>query len=347
MKTFKNNILLFGMALFAGSTLMLSSCSDDDDNGSNVAGNESALVKEGELLLTSISGDESIAFTYDDQLRPVLAYENDGYYEDGYDELFFIDYKTGKISLWGELEGLSISFNAKGYIEKIQGSWNYKEDGDVYRGSMTQVCKYDGSGHLIGAETNSEEYEEYDDEKEYEKGVSKVVLTWSNGNLMKTETNSVWYDEKGGIEESSNIVQTFTYGDDINKYKQHPGIYGCDDYCYFFLVGLLGVGPEKLPLTYYSEETEEYDGKKYEYEDSWKVQFTLNENGSIDTETWFDIENNRTVRTFKFNYIPVDEYKPEQTRALLSPYMPKSTITGRGKNIRNLLKKGMFGTMRK
>lgn len=349
MKILKSNILLFGMTLFAGCTLMLSSCGDDDDDnngggGSNVAGNESALVKEGNVLLTSIDGYHPIAFTYDDQLRPVSAYESDGYYEDGYDEMFFIDYKTGKITLWGELEGLSVSFNANGYVTKIQGSWNYTEDGEVYRGSMTQICNYDNSGHLISAETNNEEYEEYDGRKDYEKSVAKVVLTWNNGNLTKTETNSVWYDEKGGIEENNSIVQTFTYGNSINRYRQYPGMYGEDNELLY--VGLLGVGPEKLPLAYYSKEVYEYNGRKEEYESSWSAEFTLNENGSIDTETWTDTEKNEALRTAKFNYTPADGYKPKKTRALLSPYMSKSA-TGKGKNVRNLLKRGMFKSVKR
>lgn len=350
MKIFKNNILLFGMALFAGCTLMLSSCSgddDDDDNGgggSGVTGNESALVKEGKVLLTSIDGYRPMAFTYDEQLRPVSAYESDGYYEDGYDEMFFIDYNTGKITLWGELEGLSVSFNAKGYITKIQGSWNYTEDGDVSRGSMTQICNYDDSGRLVSMETNDEEYEEDGVHKDYERSVAKVVFTWSDGNLTKTETNSVWYGENGSIEETNSFVQTFTYGNSINRYRQYPEVFGDDNE--LLTVGLFGVGPEKLPLTYYSKEVSEYSGHKYEYESSWNGQFTLNENGSIDTETWTDTEKNGTVRMYKYNYTPTDGYKPEKTRAFVSPYMLKST-TDKGKKIRNLLKKGVVKPMRR
>lgn len=342
---------------------MLSSCNkDDDDNngggGSNVAGNSTSLVKDGNVLLTSVDDEDGqTVFKYDEKLRPVYAY--DYYYDYAYKEeytydLFFIDYKTGKIKVEGD-EGF-VSFNDKGYITKIQTSWNYTENEDghkyVYRGSMTTVFKYDGNGHLISMDGTGEDYTEYDGYKEYEKGGGKAILTWNNGNLTKMETNSEYRDEKGNVIEKSNLVETFAYSDKINKHKQYFDSFYNNDY-YFWYVGLLGVGPEKLPLTYHSKEVYERKGEvnengeeKFEREQFYEAEFTLNENGSINTETWTDTETSWSWIA-KYNYTPIDEYKPGQTKALVSPYKTKSTTTGKGKHIRNLLKYGLFKSMRK
>lgn len=350
MKTFKNNILLFGMSLFVGSMLTLSSCSsDDDDNngggGASSAGKENPLVKNGNVLLTSLErGDygesESYTFTYDEQLRPLSAYY---YYDDDEDDGFRFDYQTGKMSIYDQ-EGLSVSFNDKGYITKISGSWEDKGDGYVYRGKTTQIYKYDNNNHLVSFEESAEYHDEEDGEKWDEKSTSNLVLTWENNNLIKTETNSEFSGDDGTGK--YNFVQTFTYSDKANKYRQFPGILGAD--FLLSLVGLCGVGPEKLPSAYASTELEEgiEYGKeyKYEYQHSWNIAYSLNENGSIDTETSTD-EDGRTVK-YKFNYASVDGYTPDKARASYSPYMSKTKTVGKGKKIRNLLKGRLIKPMR-
>lgn len=329
-------LLLKGMALFAGCTLMLSSCNkDDDDNngggGSNVAGNSTSLVKDGKMLLTSIDHNDgsytyTTVFAYDERLRPVYAKDSYGDYH------FYIDYKTGKITYDG-IENLSVSFNKNGYITKIQGSWNYNDEDGIVRGSLSYTFSYDKSGHLISANVTGEEYEKDDYETYYYKVIGKSVSTWSNGNLMKVENNYVVYDEKGNIEEKGEETQTYTYSEKTNKYKQ----YGIDTDI-FYQVGLLGVGSEMLPLTMsYSYVDEDEDGIK-KGDGSRSYEFKLKENGSINTQT-IKYSYSKYPSTYKFNYTPTDEYDPELTRAGLSSYKAKSEKADNKKHLINLLKK--------
>lgn len=340
MKNIKFLAMLF-MAVMACAGF--SACSDDDDddnNGggsSNVTGNESALVKDGKMLLTSITvGDyETTTLGYDDKLRPV--YVNEEYYDD-IEPKFSIDYNTGKITIEDDYENLSVSFNSKGYVTKIQGSWK-EEDDEYYQdyGTISWTYSYDGSGHLVGVDKN--------DTEEGEKIVGKIVLTWENGNLMKVEDNEVFYDDKGNVEEKNSYIQTFTYGNQINKYKQFPEVYGDDEEYMLFIAGLLGVGSEKLPLTCTSLEIDEYDGYTHKYENSVTSEFTLNEDGTIDTETWFDSATGSRNKTSKFNYTPTDEYKTGQTRTWFSPDMAKSKTTAKGNRKRHSMKRRLSKMM--
>ena len=342
MKITKNSLLMFGMGLLAGCTLTLSSCSDDDDDndGAGVAGNGSALVKDAKVLLTSVSNSynnndyhEKYSFKYDDKFRVISAREG------GEDELFFINYGTGKITMWGDVENLSISFNSKGYITKIQGSYDFNEDGETEKGTINMTYSYDNSGHLVNAEANNELW----DEEYYEKTVSKNILTWENGNLTKLEMKENAYDANDG-EENYTYIQTFTYGNQPNKYKQYIMAVEEADYA-FFTAGLLGVGSEKLPVTEYWVETEENKGSvTYKNENSYNGEFTLNEDGTINTETW--INSHGGTDTYKYNYTATDNYEPytANTRALWNT--DKAAGGVKGKLLKNLVKNGPFGHKR-
>lgn len=282
--------LVFG--LMAVCAITLSACGDDDDDDNGGGGSASSvdipLVKEGGLLLTSISEQsgssndmDTYYIYYDAKLRPYkYSYSYDSYSEDK----LIIDYDKNKMDMpdWSGASNLSLSFNSKGYITKVKGSWSYSDDGENFSGSLEWSASYDKNGHLTEMTINEEEKsDEY-----YDKGTSKMTLSWSDGNLVSYKSESKWFDEDGKLDESDSSTGTFTYGTQLNKYKQYPAVISFDDEGGLFNMGLFGLGPNMLPTSYKEVYVEEYNGHNYEYTLISNSTFTLNDNGSINTEIW-------------------------------------------------------------
>lgn len=325
--------------------LAFTSCSDDDDdNGGTPSDNGSALVTEANVLLDYISYKEynynediRFKYKYDEQLRPHLCTELDEY-----DETFYIDYKARKIDMWDELEGLSISFNSKGYITKISGSWNYKDDEEDYssKGSLTYAFNYDASGQLVGVEM-SENGTEVDGSHVYnDKSTTKGTFTWKDGNLMKYESTTTFSGDYNGTDKG---VLSFTYGNQPNKYRQYPGYLCGDDDMGFIGAGLLGVGPKMLPKTitnYISEDDE------YEDEYGYTATYTLNEDGTINTEKWTDNETGRMDLQYVFHYIPASAASSAKANASPVP-LTRSSARSKIERIRKALGTRLFMPHRK
>lgn len=331
--------LSFGLATVCAMTF--SACSDDDeDNGGSgtTAEVENPLVTEGGVLLTSLkyygssSPDDEYTFWYDDQLRPYEA-------SDEYETLFSIDYEHGMMSMpvWGGASGLAVSFNAKGYLTKIKGSWSYKEDGETYSGSADWSMSYDKEDHLTAytmvSETRESEY--------YEKGNFKATFTWSNGNLVSAKVEDKWTD--GKTEEAGTTVNTFTYGNQVNKFKQYPAYFFASDIP-FFAVGMFGVGPNMLPTSYEEVANYEEEGEKGGYQENGTFTFTLNDNGSINTETWaYEEKENNETYTGTYKYVFGYSVASASSKALTrNAALPELTQTERAKQVRELMHKKPF-----
>lgn len=281
---------------------MFTACSDDENSGSNGSTSKvnNPLLNEGKMLLTSISclgsGQEKIfdyLYSYDEKLRP---YREEKYCSaiSGREEHYFlytIDYDNGKLLDWDEDNcQVFVSFNSKGYIDKVKGLWISEYDGECYV-SMDWNTSYDKDGHLTKLITNVDLYDE-----EPGKLAGKVILDWKDGCLMSININEVKYDHNGTEIASSDITQTFTYGKQKNRFKQYPAICYADDDTRFFAVGLFGIGPDLLPI---AENTVSVIGHN-KYSSNSRATYTLNANGSIDTETWLDQNNN--IMKFVFGY---------------------------------------------
>ena len=332
-------------------------CSSDDDNenengngNGNVSSVENPLQKEGKLLLSGItsnyySGDVyNLTFEYDDQLRPTGCYELD---EGEYDYEFKFDYDKGIVE-WDD-DILTASFNDKGYITNLKCDYSKIEDGDKYDCKIEQNYTYDEEGHVIKFifECN----DKYQGEGIYDTDIDKqtVVFTWENGNLVScTGTEVEQYNHNGQVENSSSKwSQTFTYGNQPNKFKQYIEI--TDDEAGSMVSGLFGVFSEKLPITLIESYTR-YSDTYGEYSDhyEYKGSFTLNADGSINTETWTENDGTPYV-SFAYHYTSIDQnaqksksYVPQyvQTRASSAnkikekirshknlPFMPKRINT--------------------
>lgn len=334
--------LMFG--LMAVCAMTLSACGDDDDDnggGSSTSSIDNPLVNDGGLLLTSISYQsgsgndmETYYIYYDAKLRPYkCTYGYDDYAED----VLIIDYDNGKMDMpdWDGASNLSLSFNSKGYITKVKGSWSYSEDGDNYSGSLEWNASYDKDGHLTGITMNNEEKsDEYND-----KGISKTTLSWTGGNLVSYNSDSKWYDEDGQVDESDSSTGIFTYGTQQNKYKQYPAILAVSDDTGLFNMGLFGLGPNNLPTSYNEVYVEEYEGNKYEYRENLTSTFTLNDNGSIDTEIWTSDRDNYPLK-YMYSYSDVNSVSRGITRSVAMT--STMSASDKAKRIRDFMHKLPF-----
>ena len=336
-------------AIFVMATCMLAftSCSDDDDdNGGAPSGNGSAMVTEAKVLLDYISHKEDnygeevmFKYKYDEQLRPYFCTELDDY-----DDIFYIDYKAGKIDFWDEYEGLSISFNSKGYITKISGSWNYKDDEEDYssKGSLTYALNYDASGQLVTVDMSENGTEVEGGYIDNYKTITKGTFTWKDGNLMKYESTTTYSGDYNGTDKG---VLSFTYGNQTNKYRQQPG-FMCDDDMGFTGAGLLGVGSKMLPETITVYDSYEEDGYEHESEYGYTGTFTLNDDGTIKEEKWVDSETGRTDCQYVFHYIPVSAASSAKANVAPAP-LTRSSARSKIERIRKALGVGLFMPHRK
>lgn len=303
---------------------------DDEDNESGGGGSTSnvdnPLVSEGGKLLTSVSfyyyndSPEIYTFSYDGKLRPYKV-------SDMYEDLYVIDYDKGIVETWvGEDMGLSIKFNSDGYITKIKGSWEYKDDGETFSGSVEWNLSYSSEGRMTSANTVTETWEGND----YEKFTSNNSLTWSNGNLTNSTVNGKWTDSKGKEIASVYSSYSFEYGSMINKFKQYPGILGEDP---MPLCGLYGKGPNMLPIsvTYAYKEVDAHE----EYVDNafMTSEYTLNDDGSIGTETWK--KDSRQAFKCVYSYSSANSASRLNTRSCEET--KESSKTDKAKRVREFL----------
>lgn len=323
--------LMFG--LMAVCAMTLSACGDDDDDN-------------GGLLLTSISCQSgssnymnTYCINYDAKLRP---YKYSFEYDDFANDILIIDYDNGKMDIpdpdwdgdgvWPS--NLSLSFNSKGYITKVKGSWSYAY-ADNYAGSLEWNASYDKDGHLTEMTTTEEEKSDY-----YDKGISKTTLSWIGGNLVSYNSDSKWYDEDGQVVESDSSTGIFTYGTQQNKYKQYPAIISVYDYeVVLFKMGLFGLGPNNLPTSYNEVYVGEYEGNKSEYRENYTSTFTLNDNGSIDTEIWTSNRDNYP-RKYMYSYSDVNSVSRGITRSVAMT--STMSASDKAKRIRDFMHKLPF-----
>ena len=306
MKTNKSPwYFLFTLLLACGTVFSFTSCSDDDDNegGSESFANSSSLVKDAKVLLTNvkIADGWNLYFDYDESFRPIASGDENG-------EYWRIDYNAGKIYLISSFDdntAFSCTFNGKGHITSIKGSWNIKEEETEYsyayssKGNINASLTYDGEGHLL--KTSTSLYEERTEDGETEKENVKWVetFTWKDGNLMSITDNTE--GTLDGETESYTETLSFTYGNQDNKYHQMPLPLGWDDEYTLYSAGLLGIGSAKLAVSFKDEE----DGEIYEQAEA---TYSLNPDGTIAVEDW------KGYYRFELSYTPISSYKPASAR---------------------------------
>ena len=159
---------------FALCSVAFTSCGDDDEGGPTPQGPTTTFAGK---LPTQVG---SYTFHYDDNGRCTRV-------SSSYSDVLEIDYKRNIIMTDGEDDYMNITFNSKGYITKMSGSWNYSEGGEYEKGSGTVTFKYDGDGHLTTYSGTSKESYSFDGEKYSYTGYGNVSCTWRGGNLVSAE----------------------------------------------------------------------------------------------------------------------------------------------------------------
>lgn len=247
------------------------SCGDDDDEG-NGTPDVPVIEEDGPsgvstpVRLSSLGG---VSIYYDDKGRV----ESIGKYVD-------INYSKGTIQM--EDEVMNIKFNGKGYVSEISASWDYEDEGDRSKGSGKITFKYNGSGNLVRCESSSNETYYEDGEKTNYSETLTMDAKWKSGNLESVE--AVETEKENGVTDKDYLITTYVYGDTPNKYRQMPLALSYtlfDDSVWSVLAaaGMFGIGSEYLPASFAEVDDD--------YTDSYRVNYTLNDNGSIATE-YFD-----------------------------------------------------------
>ena len=160
------------------------------------------------------------------------------------------------------------------------------------------------------------------------------------GNLVSYNSESKWYDEDGQVVESDSSTGIFTYGTQQNKYKQYPAIISVYDYeVVLFKMGLFGLGPNNLPTSYNEVYVGEYEGNKSEYRENYTSTFTLNDNGSIDTEIWTSDRDNYPLK-YMYSYSDINSVSKGITRSVAMT--SAMSASDKAKRIRDFMHKLPF-----
>ena len=169
-----------------------------------------------------------------------------------------------------------------------------------------------------------------------------MTLSWTGGNLVSFNRDTKWYHEDGQVYESGSDTGVFTYGTQQNKYKQHPAILAVDD-TGLFIIGLFGLGPNNLPTSYNEVSVTEYEEYEYKSESienyTSTSTFTLNDNGSIDTEIWTSNSENYP-RKYMYCYSDVNSVSRGTTRSVAMT--STMSASDKAKRIRDFMHKLPF-----
>jgi len=270
MDIFKRKIMKkFLWMTLAAVMCLFTACSDDDDKVP-----EGPVATFAGKLPTKIG---HYTFVYDENNRCVQV-------KDGSDTYYEIDYAKGIIT--SDDEDLNISFNGKGYITAISGKWNYEEEGDIYKGSGKISFHYNGKGELVSCSEKSSESGVENEERFSYESAYESTYTWDNGNLIKTVSKGT--ETEDGEKYEFGETYTIKYGDKKNEVGQNTmqqhNVLDLEDGGMFSLVGMFGKSSLYFPVSY-TEKWYESDAEgKDEDERNYSVRYTLNEDGTINTE---------------------------------------------------------------
>lgn len=292
LKAVSTSFIIFAAAVFVA-------CGDDGDgdifspsgsSGSSKVPAPYFIDANGNRIqvLSVISGDRTQAsFTYDEKGN-LTGLKYDKYNNTFSGSNFVLSYSdnTGNVET-------KIKTNSKGLITSIESKAksysNYGNKENVTE-TYTNTFKYNSNKQLTNASiigtTRSGDKENIN-----------IIMTWDNGNLSTTEVEKKRIDgETGEVENSIYNTYTYTYGEDINTFKQMPGFIwrhfneGLGGMLY--AIGLFGVGPNSLPTGY----TANYGSSSY------LLSYTLNTDGSIKTESEKSFGSSYSSSTISYTY---------------------------------------------
>lgn len=283
---------LLSTVLMVSLTISLTACGDDDDDNpaTNTGGNTGGQT-----------GSENRNYTWptwtDIQGRDVQLLALTEQYAGGLNNRFYLYDQTGRLSSvfgddvkwtsgssftiahededYGYTYTINATLNNDGLISKL--TYKEEEDGDTESGT----CNFTyNSNHQM---TKISETGTWNESNEHGTYTFTETYTWSNGNLVSSQytEKEEYYNEDGDYEEEEDGGQsTITYSNQQNPTLQFPYGFADDgldiDFSELAALGLLGIGPKSLPTRC------SWDGN-----DGTTFTYTLNNNGTINTETYY------------------------------------------------------------
>mgnify|MGYP006988853715 FL=1 len=280
---------LQAMAMMLGVVLSVSfvSCGDDDedDSGSSTPAVSNSVLSSrlkdvnGKTLLLTAVGDNEYRYASNGSLLMCGWLSNmnskDRFMFDG------LNYTAGddEIEVDGRVELNRDGLVSKGYCN-IKESYN--ESGIIeWTCSWEFTCTYNSEKQLqkIEATTHQEHFDENGQLEHSGEELAILTYTWTDGNLVKVVTT---YQESGHVSDDffKPMTVTYSYGNEENVTRQPLK---CQEMLYdrgfmeLNVLGLYGIGPRNFPISYTLE--------RNTYKSSESISFTLNDDGSINTET--------------------------------------------------------------
>lgn len=197
------------------------------------------------------------------------------------DELFKIDYNSGKIILAdrnndGKSDGeYNVRFNADGFITSMTTTWDYDDEGDRKTGTGDMTFSYNGR-KLVKTESNTDSSTEYEGKKDTTSKKLEETVKWEGDKITEVvrKTTTIRNDEDPSESES---VRKFGYGSLKNKYRQWTvtmaySIIDSSWMSVLALTGYFGDGPSILP-----DSCEVYGERA-------AIEYVLNADGTIASE---------------------------------------------------------------
>lgn len=282
-------LLAVMLAVMVGTTFV--ACGDDDDEGGSSSSIPSPVLTDADGNRVQVAGVADYRFYYDESGKLTSFYDGGSTYrlEDNKFAInlsasvgtYYLRFYTNGNGLMSKMEiGCDLKYN--------DGGWDKQDITFTYQyNSSKQVTRESVSGKADFYEADNTDPADADYGKVKKNRVGDMTFTWTDGNLVAAVGQG---EEKGtrdgeSFSRTSKSNYTFEYGNQENAFRQFPAFMGeelgSDFFSLFCVVGLFGVGPAYLP-TGYTENYTDFDGKSGTQ--SGDFRFTLNENGTINTE---------------------------------------------------------------
>lgn len=284
------SFIIFG-GILLGLTSLNGCSSTDDDEG---VASTSAGVIEGVAKVRVTQAETQFGnyhFYYDDngQIDHILNGNYKGYR---------FTYNPNKV-IWYENESgeeddeVSISYNSRGYVQKLEASSERKDGLSSWAGSGTSSYSYDGAGHLTKISSSWNENETEDGETILYTTNTTTTFTWQNDMLLSialeeiekkngeatwTHTSTITYDyQSDNIEDYYN--QYLQYAPSISKRLEGMGDGELEEALAY--IGLMGKGPQYLPISSKEEWVEIGNGRTRTGSPSTTFSYGFNKDGTL------------------------------------------------------------------
>lgn len=288
------------------STLTITSCSSDDDEGSGAPNADNSVITNANGDKLRLTSDGVFNYHYNSEGLPVGYNTRYGNYS--------ISYNPMVITTPDEDEKITFSLNGAGYIssahvESKSYDDQYKES-EAYSGDVSY--SYDGSGHLVRV-TASESgyYIEINGERYNTSETAVAEYTWSDGKLMKA--SMVWNSNDDGKIGTETEQYTFEYGNaklnTLNQFSHsmldaYSLIFDDFEECAFF--GLFGKPSNAFPTKVIETwNNSNYDGQNHT--SSINPTYSFNSDGTLSNERY------RSTYNYSYSNAPATSEKSTVT----------------------------------